>query len=62
MFFYRKDNDINIYIEQRAIEAMCAVATIGNIFESQIVLDNKSCIYDWLETLLASNNTTVNLN
>uniref|UniRef100_A0A0N5A9H4 Protein furry n=1 Tax=Syphacia muris TaxID=451379 RepID=A0A0N5A9H4_9BILA len=55
----RREGDIGTYVEQRAIEAMCALLCCGPIFERTKALGDDGYLYGWLETLLDSTNSVV---
>lgn len=48
-------------MEQRAIEAMCALLCCGPIFETNKAIGENGYLYGWLETLLDSTNPIVNI-
>ncbi|VDN03343.1 unnamed protein product [Thelazia callipaeda] len=52
----RRDGDIGTYVEQRAVEAMCALLCCGPIFEPIKAIGEDGYLYGWLEALLDSNN------
>uniref|UniRef100_A0A915M906 Non-specific serine/threonine protein kinase n=4 Tax=Meloidogyne TaxID=189290 RepID=A0A915M906_MELJA len=56
----RKENDIGIHVEQKAIQAMCALFCVGSVFECQGQFGDEDYILRWVEALLSSNNSTIN--
>uniref|UniRef100_A0A915PVF0 Uncharacterized protein n=1 Tax=Setaria digitata TaxID=48799 RepID=A0A915PVF0_9BILA len=55
----RHDGDVGTYVEQRAVEAMCALLCCGPIFEPIKAIGEDGYLYGWLEALLDSNNPVV---
>ncbi|EJD74055.1 SAX-2 protein [Loa loa] len=52
----RRDSNVGTYVEQRAVEAMCALLCCGPIFEPIKAIGEDGYLYGWLEALLDSNN------
>ncbi|VDK63731.1 unnamed protein product [Onchocerca ochengi] len=52
----RYDGNVGTYVEQRAVEAMCALLCCGPIFEPIKAIGEDGYLYGWLEALLDSNN------
>ncbi|KHN72892.1 Protein furry -like protein-like [Toxocara canis] len=52
----RREGEVGTYVEQRAVEAMCALLCCGPIFESTKSIGEDGYLYGWLETLLESTN------
>uniref|UniRef100_A0A0R3RWW2 MOR2-PAG1_N domain-containing protein n=1 Tax=Elaeophora elaphi TaxID=1147741 RepID=A0A0R3RWW2_9BILA len=52
----RHDGNVGTYVEQRAVEAMCALLCCGPIFEPIKAIGEDGYLYGWLEALLDSNN------
>ncbi len=55
----RRDGDVGPYVEQRAVQAMCALLCCGPIFEPSKSLGEDGYLYGWLNMLLSSNNPSV---
>uniref|UniRef100_A0A914HBH7 Protein furry n=1 Tax=Globodera rostochiensis TaxID=31243 RepID=A0A914HBH7_GLORO len=55
----RKGVDVGIYVEQQAIRAMCALTSLGPMFECSNRICDEDSMFRWLETLLSSANPTV---
>uniref|UniRef100_A0A915AQL7 Cell morphogenesis protein N-terminal domain-containing protein n=1 Tax=Parascaris univalens TaxID=6257 RepID=A0A915AQL7_PARUN len=55
----RREGEVGTYVEQRAVEAMCALLCCGPIFESTKSIGEDGYLYGWLETLLDSTNPTL---
>uniref|UniRef100_A0A914W2H8 Protein furry n=1 Tax=Plectus sambesii TaxID=2011161 RepID=A0A914W2H8_9BILA len=56
---YSRDRDSMTWVEQRAVEAMCAVLCCGPIFEPTKALGDDGYLYPWLEALLTSQHEMV---
>jgi hypothetical protein len=56
---HSRDRDSMTWVEQRAVEAMCAVLCCGPIFEPAKALGDDGYLYPWLEALLTSQNEMV---
>ncbi|KAK6100762.1 Cell morphogenesis N-terminal family protein [Brugia pahangi] len=52
----RHDGNVGTYVEQRAVEAMCALLCCGPIFEPIKSIGEDGYLYGWLEALLDSSN------
>lgn len=59
VFVSRHDGNVGTYVEQRAVEAMCALLCCGPIFEPIKSIGEDGYLYGWLEALLDSNNPVV---
>uniref|UniRef100_A0A183BXC8 RING-type domain-containing protein n=1 Tax=Globodera pallida TaxID=36090 RepID=A0A183BXC8_GLOPA len=55
----RKGVDVGIYVEQQAIRAMCALTSLGPMFECSNRICDEDSMFRWLETLLSSANPIV---
>ncbi|KAL3116112.1 hypothetical protein niasHT_007412 [Heterodera trifolii] len=55
----RKGVDVGISVEHHAIRAMCALATLGPMFECPGRICEEEAMFRWLETLLSSTNSIV---
>lgn len=58
---FSRDRDSMTWVEQRAVEAMCAVLCCGPIFEPIKAIGDDGYLYPWLEALLTSQHGIVHL-